>query len=54
MATSQVDLKAVATTTFTVNPSLPAQGAESLIVTYAAGGASVGAARIIIHYATPA
>jgi hypothetical protein len=54
MATSQVDLKAAATTTFTVNPSLPAQGVESLIITYAAGGASVGAARVILHYATPA
>jgi hypothetical protein len=54
MATSQVDLKAAATTTFTVSPSLPAQGVESLIITYAAGSASVGAARVVLHYATPA
>lgn len=52
--TTDVDLKAAAGTVFTVHPGLGAQGAESLIATYSAGAATVGAARIIVHYATPA
>lgn len=51
---TDIDLTAAATTIFQVHPGLPAQGVESLIATYAAGGASAGAARIIVHYATPA
>jgi hypothetical protein len=53
-AASQVDLTAAATTKFMINPNLPAQGAESLILTYVAGGATAGAARVVVHYATPA
>lgn len=52
--TGDVDLTAAAGTVFTVHPGLNAQGAESLIATYSASAATVGAARIIIHYATPA
>ena len=54
MGTTDVDLTAIAATVFEVHPGLPAGGAESLIITYSAGGASVGAARIIVHYGTPA
>jgi hypothetical protein len=54
MATTQVDLTAAARTVFKVSPGYDAQGIEAIIATYAAGGASVGAARIIVHYATPA
>lgn len=54
LGTTDIDLTAAAGTVFTVHPGLAAQGAESLIITYAAGGASVGAARFIVHYATPA
>lgn len=53
MASTEVDLTASAGTIFSVHPGLGAQGAESLIATYAAGGASAGAARIIVHYGTP-
>jgi hypothetical protein len=54
MGAGDVDLTDVATTVFQVHPGLPAQGVEALIATYAAGGATAGAARIIVHYATPA
>lgn len=54
MATTEVDLTATAGTKFMVNPGKTAQGAESLIMTYSAGGATAGAARAIVHYASPA
>jgi hypothetical protein len=54
MGTGDVDLTAVAGTVFEVHPGLNAAGAEALIATYAAGGALAGAARILVHYATPA
>ena len=54
MGTTDVDLTAAAATVFEVHPGLDAAGAESLIVTYAAGGAAAGAARVIVHYGTPA
>ena len=54
MGTTDVDLTAAAATVFEVHPGLTAAGAEALIITYAAGGATVGAARVIVHYATPA
>ena len=54
LSTTDVDLTAAAGTVFTVHPGLDAAGAEALITTYSAGGAAVGAARIIVHYATPA
>lgn len=53
-AATNVDLQAAATTKFTINPSLPAQGIESLILTYVNGSATTGAARVIVYYATPA
>lgn len=53
MGTTDLDLTAAATTVFTIHPGLGAQGAEALIITYSAGGASAGAARFIVHYATP-
>jgi hypothetical protein len=53
-AATQFDLGAPAETCFTVYPNLPAAGVEALIATYAAGGATVGSARVIVHYGTPA
>lgn len=54
MPSTAVDLTQVATTIFEYHPGLAAQGAESLIATYAANSASAGSARIIIFYGTPA
>lgn len=51
--TTDVDLTAAAGTVFTIHPGLDAQGAEALIATYVASTASAGAARIVVHYATP-
>jgi hypothetical protein len=53
-AAGQVDLTAAGATVFQVHPGLDAQGAESIIATYSDGGATVGSARMIVHYATPA
>ena len=53
MAATDVDLTAAAGTVFLVHPGLAAAGAEALMATYTAGGASAGAARILVHYATP-
>lgn len=54
MASTQVDLTAAAGTVFEVNPGLAANGSgESLIATYAAGGASAGSARIEVDYVIP-
>lgn len=53
LSATDIDLKAVPGTVFHVHPGLAAQGAEELIITYAAGAATVGAARVIVHYATP-
>jgi hypothetical protein len=51
-STSDVDLNTAGI--YEINPGLVAGGAEALIATYAAGGASAGAARILVNYATPA
>ena len=51
-ATTDVDL--TTTGIYEINPGLAAAGAESLIATYSAGSASVGAARILVFFATPA
>lgn len=51
--TTDIDLKAAAGTVFQIHPGLAAQGAEALIITYAAGAATVGTARFIVHYSTP-
>lgn len=53
MSATDIDLTAAASTTFKVHPGLPAAGAEALIATYSAGGASAGAARILVHFAAP-
>ncbi len=54
MATTEVDLTAAAGTVFEVVPGKTAQGAEALIATYSAGGASAGSARILVYYGAPA
>lgn len=54
LSATDVDLTMVAGTVFEVHPGLAAAGIEALIATYAAGGASAGAARILVHFATPA
>lgn len=53
VGTGDIDLTQPATTSFIVHPNLPAQGAEAIIATYVAGGATVGAARILTHFVTP-
>lgn len=52
-AATQVDLTAPAGTVFEINPGLPAASGETLIGTYSAGGASVGAARILTTTVEP-
>lgn len=54
MTATQSDLTGTATTVYEATPGLAAQGAEALVMTYSAGSASVGAARVIVYYATPA
>lgn len=53
-AATDLDLTATAGTVFTVHPGVAAAGAEPLIITYSAGGASAGAARFVVFYGTPA
>jgi hypothetical protein len=53
-SSSALDLTAAAGTSFKFYPNMTAQGAEALIITYSAGGASAGAARVHVYYATPA
>jgi hypothetical protein len=54
MAANQIDLSESATTRFEISPNLvPSATTENLIATYAAGGATAGAARIVINYAVP-
>lgn len=53
MAATQVDLTTAGQ--YRVHPGLPAQGAEDLEIAFTAGGgASAGAARVVVHYAQPA
>lgn len=54
VGTTDIDLTQASGTAFIIHPTLPAQGIENLILTYAAGGASAGAARVVVAYATPA
>lgn len=54
MAATDVDLTMAAGTVFRVHPGKTAQGAEALIATYSAGGATVGSARVQVYYDTPA
>lgn len=54
LASTAVDLTMAAGTIFEVSPGVAASGAtEDLIATYAAGGATVGAARILVSYVIP-
>ena len=53
MSATDIDLTAAAGTVFKVHPGLNAAGVEALIATYAAGGTAAGAARILVHFATP-
>lgn len=53
VASTQVDLATVGI--YRINSGLVAQGVEALIATFTAGGgASAGAARILVHFSTPA
>jgi len=51
-ATTDVDL--TTTGVYEIHPGLTAGGTEALITTYSAGGASAGAARVLVFFATPA
>lgn len=54
LSSTQVDLTAAAGTSFSVSPNVAANGStENLIATYAAGGATAGAARILVSYVIP-
>jgi hypothetical protein len=54
LTAQQVDLTSATGTSWVVHPGLIASAsAESLIATYAAGGATVGAARVLIKYVVP-
>ncbi len=53
MSSSQNILTRPAGDVFEANPKLAATAGESLIATYAAGGASAGAARILVYYSVP-
>lgn len=52
MPTSALDLTVAGV--YEYHPGLAAQGSEALIATYSAGGATQGAARILVYYGTPA
>lgn len=50
----RVDLKRIANTLFQVSPGIASVGTtEALIITYAAGGATAGSARIEVFYGVP-
>jgi hypothetical protein len=54
LSSTQVDLTQPATTSFEIQPGIASVGTtEALIFTYAAGGASAGAARILVSYSIP-
>lgn len=54
MGSTSVDLTAAAGTSFEVSPNVTAAGGtEALIITYSAGGASAGAARVLVYYCLP-
>jgi hypothetical protein len=55
LASNQIDLTEPAGVTFNVTPGVaPSATAESLIITYAAGGATAGSARFLVTYTVPA
>ena len=54
MPSTQIDLTAAAGTIFSADPGLvPVGSIEAIIGTYAAGGATVGAGRILVEWAIP-
>jgi len=54
LSATDIDLTQAAGTVFEVHPGVVAPGgSESLIITYAAGGATAGAARFLVFYAIP-
>ena len=53
MASAQNTLTRPAGDGFETNPKLPSTAGEALIATYSAGAASVGSARILVHYSVP-
>ena len=54
LGSTQVDLTAAAGTVFEVDPATAAEAtAQDLIATYSAGGATGGAARILVSYVIP-
>lgn len=54
LAATDIDLTMAAGTVFEVHPGVTAPGGtEALIITYAAGGATAGAARFLVFYAIP-
>lgn len=53
MGSGQNVLTTAAGNAYEANPKLPASAGEALIATYAAGGASAGAARILVSYSVP-
>ena len=54
LASTQVDLTTAAKTIFRVHPGEPASvSTEALEIAYTAGGATTGAARVIVAYAVP-
>jgi len=52
--TSTTDINLKVAGQYRIHPGLDAQGAEALIITYSADSSSAGAARVLVHYATPA
>ena len=53
MASAQNVLTRPAGDGFETNPKLPSTAGEALIATYSAGAATIGSARILIHYSVP-
>jgi hypothetical protein len=54
VASTQVDLKDTATTSFEINPNIiPSGSTEALQIAYTQGSATVGAARVLVYYGLP-
>lgn len=55
LSATDADLTQAAGTMFRIHPGKPAAGGdEALQISFAAGGATAGSARVIVHYALPA
>ena len=53
MASAQNVLTRPSGDAYETNPKLPSTAGEALVATYSAGSASLGSARILIHYSVP-